>query len=303
MWKQPAVASSSSHAEARAEPGVPGVHAPCAQEAEPPAVEGPASPAERGGRGCAPLHLPEALPRGGVRQAHSLPHVRLTYRLELTALGREALNLLLVSRAMAAMASWNWTWMYRQRLVCFHAKIHRSFLQACISRLIRDTKGKVPKWEIEAIYQTAARRSRLRGREYALERCCGRSSETTRAPGGSSRLAIATYRSRSIGRLSGSSGTSPARSYRGLEQKRIEAQGGLPPAHTECRTAVASSSSHAEATPCTSSGTQRAGRAPARSAWTACPTSTRRGAWTGCRKASWSAWPRGCSKDSPTTTR
>ena len=92
-----------------------------------------------------------------------------TYRLELTALGREALNLLLVNRAMAAMKSWNWTWGYRYRIIRFHTKIHRSFLQACISRLIRDTKGKVPKWEIEAIYQTAARRSRLRAREYALE--------------------------------------------------------------------------------------------------------------------------------------
>ena len=89
-----------------------------------------------------------------------------TYRLELTALGREALNLLLVSRAMA---TWQPMWMYRHRLVCFHAKLHRSFMQACISRLIRDTKGKVPKWEIEAILETAARRSRLRGREYALE--------------------------------------------------------------------------------------------------------------------------------------
>ena len=89
------------------------------------------------------------------------------YRLELTLLGREALNLLLVSKAMARMASWNWTWMYRKRLVWFHEKIHSSFM--CISLLIRDTKGKVPKWEIEAIYQTAARRSPLRAREYALE--------------------------------------------------------------------------------------------------------------------------------------
>ena len=93
-----------------------------------------------------------------------------TYRLELTALGREALNLLLVSRAMTHMASWrNWTWMYRQRLVWFHKKIHKAFMGACICRLIRDTKGKVSKWEIEAIYQTAARRSRHIGREYALE--------------------------------------------------------------------------------------------------------------------------------------
>ena len=92
-----------------------------------------------------------------------------TYCLELTALGREALNLLLVNRAMATMASWNWTWMYRCRLVRFHAKLHKAFMGACISRLIRDTKGKVPKWEIEAIYQTAARRSPFRAREYALE--------------------------------------------------------------------------------------------------------------------------------------
>ena len=91
------------------------------------------------------------------------------YRLELTLLGREALNLLLVSRAMARMASWNWTWMYRKRLVWFHEKIHSSFMRECISLLIRDTKGKVPKWEIEAIYQTAARRSPFRAREYALE--------------------------------------------------------------------------------------------------------------------------------------
>ena len=93
-----------------------------------------------------------------------------TYRLELTALGREALNLLLVNRGMAAKASWNnWTWMYRCRLVRFHAKLHKAFMGACISRLIRDTKGKVPKWEIEAIYQTTARRSPPLGREYALE--------------------------------------------------------------------------------------------------------------------------------------
>ena len=91
------------------------------------------------------------------------------YRLELTLLGREALNLLLVNRAMARMASWNWTWMYRKRIVWFHEKIHSSFMLACISRLIRDTKGKVPNWEIEAIYETAARRRPHIGREYALE--------------------------------------------------------------------------------------------------------------------------------------
>ena len=89
-----------------------------------------------------------------------------TYRLELTALGREALNLLLVS---TAMKTWQPTWLFRYRIIRFHAKIHKSFLQACISRLIRNTKAKVAKWEIEAIYQTAARRSRPRGREYALE--------------------------------------------------------------------------------------------------------------------------------------
>ena len=88
------------------------------------------------------------------------------YRLELTALGREALNLLLVSRAMTTCQP---TFMIRHRIVWFHAKIHSSFMRECISLLIRDTKGKVPKWEIEAIYQTAARRSRLRAREYALE--------------------------------------------------------------------------------------------------------------------------------------
>ena len=105
-------------------------------------------------------------------------------------------------------------------------------MQACISRLIRDTKGKVPKWEIEAILQTAARRSRLRGREYALEQAVLRPQlRNPRAPTGWSRLGFVTSRSRSIGRLSGSSGTSPARSYRGLEQKRIEAQGGLPGTH------------------------------------------------------------------------
>ena len=91
------------------------------------------------------------------------------YRLELTLLGREALNLLLVNRAMAAMASWNWTWMYRHRLVRFHAELHKAFMLACISRLIRDTKGKVPNWEIEAIYETAERRRPPLGREYALE--------------------------------------------------------------------------------------------------------------------------------------
>ena len=91
------------------------------------------------------------------------------YRLELTMLGREALNLLLVSRAMSHMTSWGWTWRYRCRLVWFHAKLHKAFMRECISLLIRDTKGKVPKWEIEAIYQTAARRSRNRAREYALE--------------------------------------------------------------------------------------------------------------------------------------
>ena len=59
--------------------------------------------------------------------------------------------------------------MYRCRLVRFHAKLHKAFMGACISRLIRDTKGKVPKWEIEAIYQTAERRRPHIGREYALE--------------------------------------------------------------------------------------------------------------------------------------
>ena len=140
-----AVASSSSHAEARAEPEV--------------VVEVL--------HYIYPKHCLEE--EWAKRIARSMCDWGV-YRLELTLLGREALNLLLVSRAMTHMASWrNWTWMYRQRLVWFHEKIHSSFMRECISLLIRDTKGKVPKWEIEAIYQTAARRSRNRAREYALE--------------------------------------------------------------------------------------------------------------------------------------
>ena len=87
------------------------------------------------------------------------------YRLELTLLGREALICCWSARPWHVELDV----MYRKRLVWFHEKIHSSFMRECISLLIRDTKGKAPKWEIEAIYQTAARRSPLRAREYALE--------------------------------------------------------------------------------------------------------------------------------------
>ena len=91
---------------------------------------------------------------------------RSSYHHELIVLGRQVLDLLLVSRDMT---DWLPMWMYRQRLAGFQERLHKNFLQVCISRLKENTRSKVPKWEIEAILQTAARRSCLRGREYALE--------------------------------------------------------------------------------------------------------------------------------------